>query len=171
MRTVTIQVINVDVEDVPGKDYQKANVTYKTAEGKVEGRNIMSFVSESVWNSITKAQKGDWFDVEQEKDKTGKYWNWVGIHRQDSPPKQEAPVGKVNTFAEKNELDKQKFEYDKQKQQYIIRQSSLSNAVAYMAAYNKGTAFSPDDVINVARRFEAFVYHDGVDGLVDDSVD
>ena len=124
-----ITVISVQVETVPTAkgSYQKAAVAYKDEKGKITGKNIVSFVYPEVWKLISIAQNGDVFDVVNEKIKDN--WNWTSATRavEGSTPAQQssAPVAKEykSTYETPEERAK--------KQVYIIRQSSLSSAIAY----------------------------------------
>ena len=72
-----IEVVNI----VPAKTEQKGNnsyqileVAYKTPDGKVQGKKLVSFSNPEVFQIFSKAQRGEFYTVEAVKE--GKYWNW-----------------------------------------------------------------------------------------------
>ena len=71
-----IEIVNVVVEN-KGK-YQMANVSYKTEDGKVEGKKIASFTFKEVFKALSQSQTGDIFDVESQKNDKG-YWDWTFV--------------------------------------------------------------------------------------------
>ena len=126
MSTIHVEVIDIVIEKV--STYRKMTVTHKhmvAGQSKVDAKAIMDFATPGeVWSTLETAKRGDQFSIDREKDKTGKYWNWVGISRQDGPALADhgaAPVGKMS-FGD----------IDARKQRYIIRQSSLGHAVNLM---------------------------------------
>ena len=165
-----ITILNVTVES-KGK-YKVAEVAYKDGDGKVSGKKVMSFVNPPVFETMTKAQAGEVYTLVTEKDDKG-YWQWTqatkeaaGTVAKDTPPFKTGAVASPKSTYETPEERAQK-------QVYIIRQSSLSTAVAFYEQA-KG-AKTPDDVIKVAKQFEAYVFgetfDDGtINGLVEDVV-
>ena len=160
MSSINIEVVDVTIEDVPkpkGGTYEKATVVYKGYEGKLESKALMGFATpKEVWEAIVKAKKGDTFSVEREKDPSGKYWNWVAINRQDMPVKTNAVPSKP-TYETPEERA--------QRQVYIIRQSSLTNAINLLGPKTK-----VDDVLKTATIFSDWVLQNGVEHLDDDPV-
>lgn len=147
-----ITVLSVEVSTPPGKKYQVAEVAYKDHEGKVSGKKIMSFVNKDVFNQVSKAKGGDVFDVTLAKDDAG-YWQWTsitaltGITTNTNAPKANAsPKSTYETPEERA-----------QKQVYIVRQSSLTNAIALANATGDKLA-TPESIIAVAKQFEAYVF-------------
>lgn len=171
-----IQFISGNVENVPTAkgSYNKLMVTFKNLDsGKVEVKQVMDFASPEVYKRLTSATTNELFviDLEKKPGKDGKeYWTWTGIHRDDgvAPTPVETPVAAkgVNTYAEKNALDRERFEFDKEKQALIIRQSCLSSAVDLMKDHGK----QPDvqKVLDVAKQFELWVWARGVADLTED---
>lgn len=169
-----IQFISQSIENVPTQkgSYDKMMVTFKNvASKKVEVKTILSFaVPKDVWERLVSAQKDEVFNVTTEKDAKG-YWQWTEVARSTDPiPETETPkvavAGKVNTYDEKNKLDRERFEFDKTKQELIIRQSCLSSAVELCKDHGKQP--SVDQVITVAMQFETWVWGRGVAALTDD---
>lgn len=148
-----IEVISVSVNTVPTAkgSYQVAEVAYKDLkDGKVNGKKIMSFANKDAFNIISKAKQGEKYEVGLEKDDKG-YWQWKGVSAAGSAVAQTASTGNASprsTYETPEERTK--------RQDFIIRQSSLSTAVALLKT-EKHTP-SPDDVMKVAEQFAQFVY-------------
>lgn len=150
-----INVLSVAVSHKPGKGggYKVAEVAYKDEQGKVQGKKVMSFINQPVFNVISEAKQGDVFDVVSEKDDNG-YWQWTSINKSTASVttealKQTGNVSPKSTYETPEERAK--------KQVFIIKQSSLANAIALLAA-NGGKKNTPKEVIAVAKEFEAYVF-------------
>jgi hypothetical protein len=161
--SINIEVVDVTVEDVPkpkGGTYEKATVVYKGFEGKLESKALMGFATpKEVWEKVTTAKKGDCFSIDREKDPSGKYWNWIGVSRQETP---------VSTAGPAKAPAKPTYETPEeraQKQVYIIRQSSITNAVNLL-----GSGASVEEVLTTADRFVNYVMQNGIEFLADDPV-
>lgn len=143
-----------DVEN-KGK-YSQATVHYDQ-DGEAKERKVMSFAVPAVYTTLVNANVGDAFDIKAEKD--GKFWKWV----------QCTPVGASGSPSSASESKPARGGWETpeeraMKQVYIIRQSCLSSAVNLVGP--KGTV---DDVLEAAKRFEAFVH--GVQEEVEPEVD
>lgn len=162
MSTINIEVVDVTIEDVAkpkGGTYEKATVVYKGYEGKLESKALMGFATpKDVWEVVTKAKKGDSYSVEREKDPSGKYWNWVGITRQDMPVTRGNATPTKPTYETPDERAK--------RQVYIIRQSSLSSAVALL-----GPKAKVEDVLKTADIFVDYVMQNGIEHMTDDVIE
>jgi hypothetical protein len=163
-----IQVLSVQVTTVPTAkgSYQVADVAFKnlTFQGKVEGKKIMSFgATKDSFGVLATAQPNDVFDVNVVKNDKG-YNDWVSMTKgsadgQDTSNKTSpAPTGytpagngtaRTSTYETPEERAK--------KQVYIIRQSSLSNAIDTLAVASK-SALKADEVIDLARKYESYVF-------------
>ena len=154
-----IEIVKVTVES-KGK-YRVAVVDHKTADGKVDSKKIMSFTFKDVFDTLSNAKQGDVFDIDSKKiknEKDGKeYWTWVAAN---SLGKAGTSTGNQTNSSKVVSAVRSSYETPEERaarQVYIVRQSSLSNAVAYFEA--KGdTKFDPDAVIDVAKRFETYVF-------------
>jgi hypothetical protein len=151
---VQIEIVAVGVEN-KGK-YRVASVTYKNTEsGKVDAKKVMSFTYPDAFKTLSESKQGDVFDVTAQKNDKG-YWDWIQV----------APAGK-NTGAEATKQgyakatstsrDFETSEERAKKQVYIVRQSSISAAVE-LAKLNQSDGASPDDIIRMAKEFEAYVF-------------
>jgi hypothetical protein len=152
-----IEVLNVAVE-TKGK-YRVAKVDFKNMEsGKVDGKQIMSFVFKDVFTTLSQAKQGDIFDVKPVKNDKG-YWDWTEV----------TPAGKNTgstgsaksegfTQALRSGRDFETSEERAKKQVYIVRQSSISAAIE-LAKFNGVEApFTVEDVIKIAKEFEQYVF-------------
>jgi hypothetical protein len=150
-----VEVIKVDVEN-KGK-YRLAKVTHKTAEGKVDARTLPSFVYQDVFKTFSEAQPGDVFSVSAKKvlnEKDGKeYWQWVEVE----------PAGKADGGIVKEAVKAARSSYETpderaKRQVYIVRQSSISNAIALAAARApKGSEASLEEILAIADQFAGYV--------------
>ena len=59
--------------------YQKAEVAYKR-DGKLEGKPIVSYNHKNVFETISKAKDGEFYNVTTEKNDKG-YWEEIGDDR------------------------------------------------------------------------------------------
>ena len=160
-----IQIIDVTIDDVAsGKStYKVMTVAFKNlAANKVDAKKIMSFAADKgVWEILSKATKGDTFSVDEEKDAKG-FWQWTAIHRQDGTPRPAATPTPTKPSYETPEERANR-------QVLIVRQSSLASAVELCKDHGKQP--NPDEVIKVAKQFEAYVFGTGIDALTNDLVD
>jgi len=149
MSTMCIQIVSVDV----GQSKTKANKPYefidlvfknKSFQDKVENKKIMPFGNKEVFDVLRTAEKGNIYYITREKNDTG-YWDWTNIEAQ--PPEDTTPKNNVATL--KQSYDQR----DDQKQLYIIRQSSLTNAVNTLIGGVK-----PQEVKELAQNYVDFVF-------------
>jgi hypothetical protein len=144
-----IEVLSVSVED-KGK-YKMMEVAYKS-DGKVTSKKVMSFGNAAdVFKRLTSAKPGDSFDIKSQKNDKG-YWDWVGISDGTGSMTAAKPAG--------NATPKSTYETAEERanrQVLIVRQSSLSNAVEYLALNTKKVP-SVQEVVEVAKFFESYVF-------------
>ena len=134
-----------------GRSYQEIEVTYKTENGQVSNKKLMSFSNPSVFNHIKGLNKGDSVNVTTVKNAKG-YWDWTGIggnEVSEATPKETKPSTTNRVTGSNYETKEERAA----RQVYIIRQSSLSTAVELL-----GPGKTVDEVINVAKQFEAYVF-------------
>lgn len=115
-----------------GRSYQSIEVTYKNEQGQTQSKKLMSFSNPTVFNHIRDLTKGDALNVTTEKDANG-YWQWTGIGGDNavSETKQATSATGGRVTGSNYETKEERA----QRQLYIIRQSSLANAVEIL---NKG---------------------------------
>lgn len=158
-----IQVQDVTNEFVQkGKNgYNKLTVVY-TANGKNSTKMLMSFTNPAVFSTMKDATSGSSWEVEVKKN--GEYWDWVAVKPAGAePPKAAAPTAGRITGSNYETPEERKA-----RQLYIIKQSSISNAIETLSPGSK-TALNPDDVIALAQRYVDWVY--GTQDLFDEPSD
>lgn len=161
MSNIVIEIVNVSKEvrptKVAGKTYTLYDVAYKNKSfnDKLEGKKQADFVAKNVANILDKASFGDVFTVEREKD--GEYWKWTNLIQGNEAPKQQENM----QTSKPNVTPKSTYETAEERaarQVMIVRQSSISNAVAMLAAAgDKKTPINVDTVLQVAKAFESYV--------------
>lgn len=137
------------IEDESKGKYNQLTIVYTDiGSDKDHTYKLMSFVNKDAYLLLKSAKVGDTFSVVTNKNDKG-YWTWESVSPAGSKPKANpAPRSTYETPEERA-----------QKQIYIVRQSSLTSAIAMLAAANdKKTAINPDTVIYVARQFEKYVF-------------
>lgn len=162
-----IQVLSVQVQTVPTQkgSYQVADTAYKnlTYQGKVEGKKIMSFgAGKASFEAIVTAQPGDIFEVTVVKNAAG-YNDWTQMvkgvegHVATTPASSasKGAVASSPTAAVRSSYETP--EERAKKQVYIIRQSSVSSAVAALSAGAK-TPVKFEDVLDFAKKIEKYVF-------------
>lgn len=155
-----ITIIGVSIEDVKTAKggYQKADVAYKDEQGKTQGKKVMSFVNQKVFDVLKQAKSGDVFDVQSEKD-ANNYWQWVGITSGNSAPTSSTPAAMKSVTG--NPSPKSTYETPEErakKQVYIVRQSSISAAIEF--SKNVKALKSVEEVLATAKLFEEHVFEE-----------
>lgn len=145
-----IEILDVKTEN-KGK-YNVAVVSFKRDDGKVDGKNIMSFTFKDVYKTLSEAKLGDKFDVKAVKNDKG-YWDWTEVT---SAGKNTDPSGPKATQTTRSNFETP--EERARRQVYIVRQSSVSAALE-LASLNKGKErVSEAEIIESARKFEEYVF-------------
>lgn len=144
-----------------GRQYQTIEVTYKGNDGKVANKKLMSFSNPDVFRQAQTWEKGDVVNVATEKDDAG-YWQWTKIlaDGEEAPAPTSQSVGASSPKATTNTTRVTGSNYETKeeralRQLMIVRQSSLSNAVATLATH--GSPLTPEQVIKLATKYERFV--------------
>jgi hypothetical protein len=166
-----IQIIDVGTPNTHaaknGRTYQSLEITYKGNDGKVSAKKLMSFSNPSVFKAAGSWNKGDTVDIVTQKDDAG-YWQWTGIGDGASAPTQSAAPaasggGTATRVTGSNYETK---EERAARQVMIVRQSSISSAIAAQSVGGKGP-LAPEAVIEYAKQLEAYVLGKAVDEAVD----
>lgn len=152
-----------------GRTYQTIDVTYKDDQGQVKAKKLVSFNYAEVFKAIKVAVKGTKLNIVTQKNEKSGYWDWVDI------AKEGTPVASTPTETRGGRVTGSNYETHEERaarQVYIVRQSSISAAVALLSVGAKSHA-SPEDIISVAKKFEAYVFASneaeslsGVDALI-----
>ena len=144
-----IEIIDVSTpteEKGPKSSYKKIQVTYKNQDGKVQGKQIVSFAHPEVFDTLVEAEKGQFYEVKAEKN--GNFWNWVSATLSDGSDVVEnggKAVAKPNKWVP-----------DEERQRMIVRQNALTNGVAFCTAKG-GTALKEENVTKIAEYFYNWV--------------
>lgn len=140
-----------------GRQYQSLEVTYKNEQGQAQSKKLMSFSNPDVFKAAQAWTKGDSVNIATEKDANG-YWQWTKLlaEGESAPVSNSAPAsnaGGSNTRVTGSNYPTA--DERAQTQVYIIRQSSLTNAVNTLAT--TGKTVSSDEVLTLARVYEGHV--------------
>jgi len=138
-----------------GRSYQSLEVTYKGADGKVGNKKLMSFSNPSVFKAAGTWNKGDVVDVVSQKDDQG-YWQWTGIGTGDSPVAQQSAGTSASPATRVTGSNYETKEERAARQELIVRQSSLSNAVSILTVGAK--TVNKDDVKQLAQELTDWVF-------------
>lgn len=156
-----IQILSVDISSKTskaGKPYQNAEVAYKNFDsGKVESKNIAQY--SKIFKLVAESQPGQTAEIGVIKNDGG-YWEWDSFKRvvmteqEKAAPIQDQKAQVVSAAKSTYETPEERAK----KQVYIIKQSSLANAIAFLGGASTGTTV--DEVLNTAQIFTDFVFND-----------
>jgi hypothetical protein len=150
-----------EVQEKGKAKWTKLNVVFHNeATGKVDGRNVLSFTNKDVYAALSAAQRDDVFEVTEITNAKG-YPEVVKVEKL-APESMASPtVTDVQVAAAKTTTaPRSNFETPEERaarQEYIVRQSSLSNAVAVLSVGAKSPP-SLEDVTNLADKFVGYVF-------------
>lgn len=166
---ITIQILSVLSETKPTQkgSYQQLEIAYKdlSAQGKVSSKKIMSFTDKRVFDMLAVAKPTQVFDIAMVKNDKG-YWDWKEVKRSESgsvTSSSTTSAGATQVVGSQQAPARGGWETPDErakKQVYIIRQSSLSTAVAALQVGRKGV-IEPEEVIKYARQLENYVFSTG----------
>lgn len=151
-----IKLVYVDITEAGtgAKKYQIAEVLYDEG-GNKKNFKVFSFLNPAVFKIVSnKDSIGKEFDVRVEKNDKG-YNTWVAIEDAGSSPpaaSTSAPTKGASFSGDRESKDEREA-----RQRYIIRQSSLSNAIAVLTAGAK-TPPKFEEVKDLAEKFVGFVF-------------
>ena len=164
MSIITIQEVNKEFKTKGKGKWSELQVTY-TDNGKNFQKKILSFQNPAVFEALQDAKQGDIYDVTVTKD--GEYYNWSSAKKVDkdaasnaapAAPSSGRVLGSNYETADERRL----------KQLYIIKQSSISNAIEFAKMRTpEEEPYTPGDIPTLAQQFVDFVY--GVEEIVDES--
>lgn len=148
-----IQIEVIAVDDVNKGKYNVAEVTFKQ-DGKTKDKKVMSFGSQaSAYAKIKTAKKGEVYNVEITKNDNG-YWDWIDVQPSSAGGDSGSVPNKGNAAPARGNYETPEERF--QRQVYIIRQSSLTNAIAHLNHVKK--AYDVTEILTTARTFEEFVF-------------
>lgn len=122
-------------EKVKGKNsWSEITITYGSNKG-TQVKKLLSFNGDVYNFFVTDAEVGSYYEVTTVKE--GEFWQWKDVVKKDGPSadSQTAEGVKKGGFAGKTKAgDWETSEERAKKQVYIVRQSSVSNAIAIVGA-------------------------------------
>ena len=163
-----MQVNVVDVSSLKthaaknGRQYQSIEIMYKNDAGQAQNKKLMSFANPAVFKAAQTWSKGDVIHVSTEKDQNG-YWQWTAVgDANTTTDKRDDGTAQGSTQAASStaptRVSGSNYETKDERaarQVMIVRQSSLSNAVATLAI--EGSKATANDVISLAKLYEGYV--------------
>ncbi len=155
-----IKVVNVSVEDnIPTKNgnktYSKVTVTYTNlANNKIEAKQFFPFsYPANLFAQFKELEAGQTYSVTTEKDEKG-YWIWTEVARQDGDVT-EGKAAMKPTYTS-NRPQYESAEERANRQVLIVKQSSLSNAIALLKVDKK--ELDVVEVLKVADQLTKWVF-------------
>jgi len=152
-----IEIVAVEQEEKKSASgtggYSMLTVTYKS-NGRIAEKKIMSFVNPSVFEGVKGLGKGDVREVTSVKNEKSGYWDWIAVGAEGSvaPPSATASSPTATTRVTGSTYETK--EERAVKQRYIVRQSSISNAIASLGK----EGLKSKDVIKLAKEYEEYVF-------------
>lgn len=142
------------------KPYNRLELSFKNlGTGKIEGKNLMPFgETKNTFDTLAIASSGDVYEITTVKNASTGYWDWTAATRSsaDAPSAtQPTRVGGGATSSPKSTYETP--EERAAKQVYIVRQSSVSSAIAMLTPGSK-SPLDVDAVLAIAGRLEDFVF-------------
>lgn len=147
-----IKIINVVNKTVPtsnGRSYNQLDVAYTDMKSnKTTGKKIVSFASKAVYDVLKTAEQGTEYEIAIKKNEESGYWDWIsaeiaGSGGNTSSSSTITPTPYKSSYETKEDRDK--------KQMYIIKQSSISNAIASLKTDK--TTVDPNQVLEIAQQY------------------
>jgi hypothetical protein len=160
MQITVIDVTENTKKSESGRTFQQLEVAYKNEQGQPQLKKLISFSNPNVYKAAKEWVKGDVVNVTTVKNEKTGYWDWVGLEGEGAVATSKptsTPTGARVTGSNYETKEERAA-----RQVYIIRQSSLSTAVELL-----GQGKSVEEVINVAKQFENYVFakDKGVDAI------
>ena len=150
MQITVISVTQPEWKSKGKAKWQEVTLSYKSDKGDKE-KKFLSF--NEIYKDVASMQAGETYEVRLQKD--GDYWQWVAVEKiegQVAPTKATGGGNSGNSWVDRIALDRERFEFEKDKQILIIRQSMIASATTL-----GGPNASPNDVIEMADVFVNYV--------------
>jgi hypothetical protein len=154
MQITVIDVTENTKKSESGRTFQQLEVAYKNEQGQPQLKKLISFSNPNVYKAAKEWVKGDVVNVTTVKNEKTGYWDWVGLEGDGAVGETKQASASVSPAgARVTGSNYETKEERAARQVFIIRQSSLSTAVELL-----GQGKSVDEVIRVAKQFEAYVF-------------
>jgi len=134
--------------------YHAMTINY-SAKGESKQKKVMSFSNPAVYNTIKTLKGGETIDVEFVKD--DKYYNWATVKVLESA--NDPAPGDTSPRKVESKSNWETAEERARKQVYIIKQSCLAQAVAYVVGQEQQVD-STQEILNLAQEFVDWVLHE-----------
>lgn len=158
--------LNATITKAQGGTYKGAEIVFKDVNGKVQTKNIHENglkYAPAVKNGLESLEPGDNFTVEIEK--KDDFWTWVSIKKGIEQEEKQKPTTQQSTTTKNTSWETAEERAARQK--LIVRQSSLTNAVAFLVLQGR-THATEEDVLETATTFYNWVFEQGVDENTED---
>ena len=161
MTKVTVQEVIINNVNTGKKPYSQAVVTYTTERGENKEKKIMSFSNPAVFAAVSKIKHPTVVEVENDG---APYYNWtkLSLVAEEAAPKGANAPGATSVKVATSTYETA--EERKIKQLYIVRQSSITNAIARAAQHPDPNSI---DVLALAQMYVDFVYGNKFDEEVE----
>mgnify|MGYP003423198352 FL=1 len=154
--------LNATITKAQGGTYKGAEIVFKDATGKVQTKNIHENglkYAPAVKNGLESLEPGDNFTVEMEK--KDDFWTWISIKKGIEQEEKQKTNTQQSTTTKSTSWETAEERAARQK--LIVRQSSLTNAVAFLAIQPGTMSITEVDVIETATTFYNWVFEQEVD--------
>lgn len=158
--------LNATITKASGGTYKGAEIVFKDANGKVQTKNIHENglkYAPAVKNGLESLEPGDNFTVEMEK--KDDFWTWISIKKGIEQEEKQKTTTQQSTASKSTSWETAEERVARQK--LIVRQSSLTNAVAFLVLQGR-THAAEEDVLETATVFYNWVFEQGVDENTED---
>lgn len=158
--------LNATITKAQGGTYKGAEIVFKDASGKVQTKNIHENglkYAPAVKNGLESLEPGDNFTVEMEK--KDDFWTWVSIKKGIEQEEKQKTTTQQSTTTKSTSWETA--EERSARQKLIVRQSSLTNAIAFLVSQGR-THVTEEDVLETATTFYNWVFEQGVDENTED---
>lgn len=158
--------LNATITKASGGTYKGAEIVFKDANSKVQTKNIHENglkYAPAVKNGLESLEPGDNFTVEMEK--KDDFWTWISIKKGIEQEEKQKTTTQQSTASKSTSWETAEERAARQK--LIVRQSSLTNAVAFLVLQGR-THATEEDVLETATIFYNWVFEQGVDENTED---
>lgn len=161
---ITVVALDRVTKPTAKGSYQQLEVAFKNLDnGKLESKKLMSFVKpDNAYKALNDASVGNQFTITSLKKEGDQYWTWTEAVALAPGVAPTASTGTANgnTVPSPTRSTYETSEERAKKQIYIVKQSSLAQAVALLTHNNPKTPVHPGDVMEMAQLFTDFVFSD-----------
>ena len=155
MPNITVQEVTVDTVKTGKRPYNVATLVYTSERGENKSKKIMSFSNPAVFEAARNAKQGEVYAITYVQG--DQYYNFATMERvaaDAAPAARKEPGSAVAKVLSTYETAEER----KIKQLYIVRQSSIANAIEILKHNNPKGLVNPDDALTIAETFVNFVY-------------